>query len=74
MATRQGIIKKTSREDFTNIRRSGLKAITLKDSDTLEWVSTSTGKDAILLTTASGQAIHFSEKDVLPVFLSLAQS
>ncbi|HBE89728.1 MAG TPA: DNA gyrase subunit A [Candidatus Andersenbacteria bacterium] len=67
MATRQGIIKKTSREDFTNIRRSGLKAITLKDSDTLEWVSTSTGKDAILLTTASGQAIHFSEKDVRPM-------
>jgi DNA gyrase subunit A len=67
MATRQGIIKKTSREDFTNIRRSGLKAITLKDSDTLEWVSTSTGKDAILLTTAGGQAIHFSEKDVRPM-------
>lgn len=67
MATRQGIIKKTPREDFTSIRRSGLKAITLNDDDTLEWVSTSTGKDAILLTTAGGQAIHFSEKDVRPM-------
>ena len=67
MATRQGIIKKTPREDFTNIRRSGLKAITLKAGDTLEWVSVSSGKDDILLTTGGGQAIHFSEKDVRPM-------
>lgn len=64
MATKKGVIKKTSREDFTNIRKSGLKAITLKASDTLDWVSTSTGKDEILLVTAAGQSIRFAEKDV----------
>lgn len=67
MATRQGIIKKTPREDFTNIRRSGLRAITIKDDDALEWVGTSTGHDDILLITAGGQAIHFAEKDVRPM-------
>lgn len=67
MATRQGIIKKTPREDFTNIRRSGLRAITIKEDDALEWVGTSTGHDDILLTTAGGQAIHFAEKDVRPM-------
>jgi DNA gyrase subunit A len=67
MATRGGLIKKTAREDFANIRRSGLKAITLKGSDTLEWVGTSTGADHVLLASSSGQAIHFSEKEVRPM-------
>ena len=67
MATRGGLIKKTAREDFFNIRRSGLKAITLKANDTLEWVGTSTGSDHILLVSASGQAVHFIEKDVRPM-------
>jgi len=67
MTTKNGIIKKTSRDDFTNIRRSGLKAITLKDNDTLEWVAVSTGKDNVLLTTAQGQAIHFNEQDIRPM-------
>jgi len=64
MATRSGIIKKTPREDFTNIRRSGLKAITIKAGDTLEWVTTSTGSDQIMLVSAAGKAIRFGEKDV----------
>lgn len=64
MATRLGVIKKTKREEFANIRRSGLKAITLKDGDTLEWVSPSSGKDNILLVTSGGQSIVFSEDDV----------
>lgn len=64
MATKQGLIKKTSRTQFENIRRSGLKAITLKGDDTLEWVGTSSGKDTILLVTKRGQAVQFSEKDV----------
>ncbi|MBI4022529.1 MAG: DNA gyrase subunit A, partial [Candidatus Andersenbacteria bacterium] len=64
MATRQGIIKKTPRDDFQNIRRSGLKAITLKDNDTLEWVAASTGRDQIMLVSAHGQSIRFSEAAV----------
>lgn len=67
MATRRGVVKKTPRNDFLNIRRSGLKAITLKDSDALEWVAVSSGKDDVMLVTASGQAIRFAEKDIRPM-------
>lgn len=64
MATKGGIVKKTPREDFANIRRSGLKAITLKGDDTLEWVTSSTGNDHVLLISRSGQAIRFAEKNI----------
>jgi DNA gyrase subunit A len=67
MATTEGVIKKTPVEDFANIRRSGLKAITLRASDRLEWVGVSSGSDQVLLTTHKGQAIRFSEKDVRPM-------
>lgn len=64
MATREGLIKKSPRSEFENIRRSGLKAITLHESDTLEWVERSSGKDEVMIITAEGQAIRFPEKNV----------
>ncbi|MEX0649693.1 MAG: DNA gyrase subunit A [Candidatus Andersenbacteria bacterium] len=67
MATRNGLIKKTSREDFLNIRRSGLKAITVREGDALEWVAVSSGKDEVMLVTRNGQAVRFPEKDVRPM-------
>ena len=67
MATRNGLVKKTPREAFENIRRSGLKAINLKSGDTLEWVATSSGNDEVMLVTKLGQAIRFSEADVRPM-------
>jgi len=63
MATRGGLIKKTPRAEFNNIRRSGLKAINLKADDALEWVEMSSGDDEVMLVTKQGQAILFSEKD-----------
>ncbi|MEX2055196.1 MAG: DNA gyrase subunit A, partial [Candidatus Andersenbacteria bacterium] len=67
MATRDGLIKKTERGAFTNIRRSGLKAINLKESDQLEWVTVSSGKDEVVLVSHLGQAIRFPESDVRPM-------
>ncbi len=67
MTTKGGVIKKTPRDAFTNIRRSGLKAINLKGGDTLEWVTASTGYDQVLLVTRAGQAIRFSETNVRPL-------
>lgn len=67
MATRQGLIKKTAREEFESIRRSGLKAITLHDTDTLEWVGVSSGKDEVMIVSRQGQAIRFNEKDIRPM-------
>ncbi|MFA5062341.1 MAG: DNA gyrase subunit A [Patescibacteria group bacterium] len=64
MVTRHGLIKKTALEDFSNVRRSGLIAIKLKNNDTLEWVKPSDGTNEILIATQKGQAIRFKEKDV----------
>lgn len=67
MATAKGTIKKTKLEDFENVRRSGLIAITLEKGDTLGWVSPTTGDDEVVLTTNDGQAIRFKESDVRPM-------
>jgi DNA gyrase subunit A len=67
MVTREAVIKKTSREDFLNIRRTGLKAITLNDGDALEWVGVSSGSENIMIVTKAGQAILFPEKDIRPM-------
>ncbi len=64
MATQNGIIKKTKLEDFANVRRSGLIAITLKQNDLLKKVSKSAGEDEVILVTRKGQAVLFREKDV----------
>ncbi|MDD3190196.1 MAG: DNA gyrase subunit A [Candidatus Pacebacteria bacterium] len=64
MATRNGIIKKTNIEEFENVRRSGLIAISLKKEDSLIWVKTSDGDDEVMVVSSDGQAIRFSEKDI----------
>jgi DNA gyrase subunit A len=67
MVTKNGVIKKTSLEDFLNVRRSGIIAITLKKGDLLKWVNLSSGNDEIIIATANGQAIRFKEKDCRPM-------
>lgn len=67
MATRNGMIKKVSLEDFANIRRTGIIAIKLKDQDELRWVRMTNGKQEIILGTAKGLLIRFSEKHVRPM-------
>ncbi len=67
MVTKNGVIKKTALEEFENIRRSGLIAITLKKYDFLRKVSRTTGEDEIILVTKKGQSIHFLEKQIRPM-------
>jgi len=67
MATKNGIIKKTALEEFTNMRGSGLIAMKLKKNDWLRWAKATSGQDEIILVTAKGQSIHFKEKDVRPM-------
>jgi DNA gyrase subunit A len=67
MATKHGTMKKTPIEDFTNVRKSGLGAIRLKQGDALKWVGVTHGKDDIVLTTINGKAIRFHESDVRPM-------
>ena len=67
MVTRSGTAKKVALEQFSNVRRSGLIAIKLKGDDILEWVRPSTGRDEVILATASGQSIRFKETDLRPM-------
>jgi DNA gyrase subunit A len=67
LATENGIIKKTSLEEFRNLRRGGTRAIALKKGDSLRWAALSSGSDEILLISRLGQAIRFSEKQARPL-------
>ena len=62
--TELGQVKKTSIDEFENIRQNGIIAINLKNNDRLSNVSLTTGNCDILITTQKGKAIRFSEKDV----------
>lgn len=64
MITKNGIIKKTSLEEFKNVRRSGLIAINLKKQDLLKKVVKSSDKNDIIVVTRKGQSIKFKEKDI----------
>lgn len=63
-ATARGLVKKVELNAFSNVRRSGLIAIKIKDDDKLIWVKPTSGNDHIQLVTAKGQAIRFAETDV----------
>jgi DNA gyrase subunit A len=63
-ATRQGLVKKTELAAFSNPRPSGLIALSIEEGDTLIDAVLTSGQDEILLGTAAGIAIHFSEEDV----------
>ena len=67
MATKDGKVKKTSLDDFENIRRTGIIAIGLKDGDELGWVKETDGKQEVILSTKNGLLIRFKEKDVRPM-------
>ncbi|MFH0987628.1 MAG: DNA gyrase subunit A [Patescibacteria group bacterium] len=67
MATRKGIIKKTDISDFEVVRRSGLRAIKLRENDELVFVKDSQGDDQVILACVSGNVIRFKEKDLRPM-------
>lgn len=64
MVTQNGIIKKTTLEEFKNVRRSGLIAIKLRKGDFLKEVAKSTGQNDIIIVTKKGQSIRFKEQDI----------
>jgi DNA gyrase subunit A len=67
MATRRGMIKKTSLEEYAKIRANGLIAINLVDGDELQWVGLSDGENDIIVATRKGQAVRFRESEVRPL-------
>jgi DNA gyrase subunit A len=67
LATKNGVVKKTSISQFKNIRQSGLTAIKLDAKDELVWAKLTSGNDQIFLVTHNGKCIRFSEKDTRPM-------
>ncbi|HZV79062.1 MAG TPA: DNA gyrase subunit A [Candidatus Binatus sp.] len=67
MVTKKGFIKKTSLNEFGNVRRSGLIAIVLMPGDELLSVALTNGKAELLLATTAGFAIRFDEAKVRPM-------
>ncbi|KMQ41045.1 DNA gyrase subunit A [Oenococcus oeni] len=62
--TKLGTIKRTAVSEFTNIRQSGLRAINLRDDDSLISVLLTNGKQNIVIASHSGYAVSFAESDV----------
>jgi len=67
MATKKGLIKKTSITKYDTPRKDGIIAINIKDDDELIAVEKSDGNDEIIMVSKNGKAIRFSEKDCRPM-------
>ena len=67
MATRNGVIKRTELSEFTNLRKSGLIALVLREDDELIGVALTDGSYEMLLGTRDGMAIRFPETDMRPI-------
>ena len=66
MATKKGIVKKTSLKEYANVRKTGLAAITLREDDELIEVKLTDKQKDIILSTKYGKCIRFDENDVRP--------
>ncbi|MGE4232123.1 MAG: DNA gyrase subunit A [Bacteriovoracia bacterium] len=64
MVTKKGIIKKTELSQFSNVRTSGIIALTIDDGDELAAAKLTNGKQHIFLCSKSGMSIRFDENDV----------
>ncbi len=60
--TKQGVVKRTSVQDFKNIRTTGIKAINLRDEDELLAVRLTDGNRDVIIGASNGKAIRFSEQ------------
>jgi DNA gyrase subunit A len=67
MATKKGLIKKTSITDYDTPRKDGIIAINIRKGDELIDVERSNGNDEVIMVSRNGQAIRFSEKDCRPM-------
>ena len=64
MVTKNGIVKKTPLREYSNVRKTGLIAINLREDDELIEVKTTDKDTHIFLVTKQGMCIRFKETDV----------
>ncbi|HEX4300275.1 MAG TPA: DNA gyrase subunit A [Gammaproteobacteria bacterium] len=67
MATRDGTVKKTSLDNFSRPRTSGIIAVELNKDDGLVGVAITDGKRDAMLFASNGKSIRFKEEDVRPM-------
>ncbi len=67
MLTKSGYIKRIELNNFANIRRNGIIAISLEENDELNWVKLAKSNDEIIIGTSCGMAIRFSVSDLRPL-------
>jgi DNA gyrase subunit A len=63
-ATQKGTVKKTALEEFGNVRKGGIIAITIEPGDTLIQAKLTSGTDEVILITQGGMSIRFQEDQV----------
>ena len=66
MATKKGIVKKTSIKEYDHIRKTGIISINLREDDELIEVKTTNNENDVFLITKHGKCIRFNENDVRP--------
>lgn len=64
MVTKEGVAKKCSAKSFSDVRISGIIAITLDEGDALVSASFVNKKDTMMVVSKKGQSIHFKESDI----------
>lgn len=67
MATRSGLVKKTSLEKYSRPKSGGIIGIALEEGDALVSVVLTKAGDEVVLSTRNGMAIRFAESDVRPM-------
>ena len=67
LATKRGIIKKTSLEAYSRPRQNGVNAVTIREGDQLLEATMTNGNHEILMAVKSGKAIRFPESKIRPM-------
>ena len=62
--TKNGVVKRTSLDEFANLRSSGKIAITLREDDELISVKKTTGENEIIIGASNGRMVRFVENEV----------
>ena len=65
--TREGVVKRMAQSELRNIRRNGIRALEMKEGDSLIQVLKTNGDETVLIVTRNGMAIRFDENDVRPM-------
>lgn len=66
-ATKKGLVKRTSVEEFENINKNGKIAIKFNDDDALAFVKATSGHAEIIIVGSNGKAVRFNEETVRPL-------